>query len=184
MVRIVRNYSRKNLITFQYRFVQKEQNRSDPRSFYYETEQVTRHLMSMQIDYALGDFISGRTKWMSTQVRSESGESAGALLLQDIFVKRGKFNFSFRYSMFGADDYDARLYAYERDVWLSYSFPSWYGYGVRMYALCHYQAGDKLSLWLKWSAIDYSDRTPSINGMDERPASFRSDLRVQVRWLF
>lgn len=184
MIRIVKNYSRKNLITFQYRFIHKEQNKSSGAGTFYETEERVRHLMSMQIDYALGDHLSGRTKWMSTRISSGSETFSGALLLQDIFLKSGKFNFSFRYSMFGADDYDARLYAYERDVLLSYSFPSWYGYGIRMYGLCHYQASEKLSLWLKWSAVDYSDRTPAENGMDEKPGSFRADLRVQLRWLF
>ena len=184
MIRVVRNFSRKNLITFQYRFVQKEQNKPVNGSFFYETEPVERRLMSMQIDYSLGDFISGRTKWMSTQSAGGSQIAAGAMLLQDLFFKYGKFNFSLRYSIFTANDYEARLYAYERDVWLSYSFPSWYGYGERMYALCHYQAGERLSLWFKWSAVNYADRTPTVNGMDERPENFRSDLRVQVRWLF
>jgi len=183
MIRIARNFSRKNLITFQYRFVQKEQNKQPARSFFYETEPVERHLVSMQIDYSIGDFVSGRTKWMSTQTTRRSQSATGAMLLQDLFLKHGKFSFSLRYSIFGANDYEARLYAYERDVWLSYSFPSWYGYGERMYALCHYQAGERLSLWLKWSAVKYADRTPTVNGIDERPENFRSDLRVQVRWL-
>ncbi|MFZ9981458.1 MAG: hypothetical protein ACO3FI_05430 [Cyclobacteriaceae bacterium] len=184
MIRIARNYSRKNLITFQYRFVQKEMNKSADESSFYETATADRHLVSLQMDYSLGDFISGRTKWMGTQTTGDQKGVAGAMLLQDLFMKYGKFNFSWRYSIFGANDYDARLYAYERDVWLSYSFPSWYGYGERMYVLCHYQAADKLSLWLKWSAVNYSDRTPSVNGLDERPSGFSSDLRVQIRWFF
>ena len=139
--------------------------------------------MSMQIDYSTGDFVSGRTKWMSTMTAGGSQSAAGTMLLQDLFLKHGKFSFSLRYSIFGANDYEARLYAYERDVWLSYSFPSWYGYGERMYALCHYAAGERLSLWFKWSAVKYADRTPTVNGMDERSENFRSDLRVQVRWL-
>ncbi|MDZ7646332.1 MAG: hypothetical protein U5K54_03635 [Cytophagales bacterium] len=34
--------------------------------------------------------------------------------------------------------YDNRLYVYEKDVWLAFTFPAYYGVGVRNYLLVQY----------------------------------------------
>ena len=104
------------------------------------------------------------------------------MIIQDLFLDMGKIDLTWRYSLFAADDYESRLYAYERDVWLSYSFPSWYGYGSRMYLLTEFSLTEKLSAWIKWSSVHYTDSTPSENGLDEASGRYRADLRLQFKW--
>lgn len=184
MVRYSGNFTRKHNLTIQIRQVRKERNASNPSSVFYENIELIRTVTSVQFDYPLSQYFSGRTKWMAIQIQEEKEVHSGSMLLQDLFYKYGRLTISLRYSIFASDDYESRLFAYERDVWLSYSFPSWYGYGIRTYVLAQYQMGEKFTAWLKWSAVQYSDNTPSENGLDEHSESIRADLRIQLRWLF
>jgi hypothetical protein len=59
-------------------------------------------------------------------------------LLQDITWQYRKLSISGRYALIDTDSYDNRLYVYEKDVWLAFTFPAYYGVGVRNYLLVQY----------------------------------------------
>lgn len=184
LIRFIRNFSRKNLLTLQYRYLLKERNAVNSESTFFETIPVRRQVLSVQFDYQLVPKLSGRTRVLTTQINSTEKTASGSMMIQDFFLDLGRFDLNFRYSIFTADDFEARLYSYERDVWLSYSFPFWYGYGSRVYALGKFQFSEKLSAWVKWSVVNYTDPSPSENGLDEQSGKLRADLRIQFKWNF
>lgn len=184
VIRLIRTFSRKNFITFQFRQNRKEINSGSAESKHYEILPLLRNITSVQFDYSFGESLSGRTRFLANKVFLGNKESSGNMMIQDLFADFGKVDFSLRFAVFGSDDYESRLFAHERDVWLSYSFPSWYGYGTRVYALLQYKMSEKMTAWIKWSAVTYTDRTPTLNGIDESPGEYRSDLRIQFRWTF
>ena len=182
MFRIIHNFSRKNLITFQYRYIGKERNSSLLESAFFTSAPVLRQVCTAQVDYLLSEKLSGRTRLSTTLVQADKNYS-GFMMMQDLFINGGKFDFTFRYSLFSVNDYEARIYSYERDVWMSYTFPAWYGYGSRMYLIGQFSLGEKLTMWFKWTATRYGDATPENNGLDEQGKSFKADLRLQLRWM-
>ena len=182
MFRIIRNFSRKNLITFQYRYIRKERNTNLVESTFFTTTPILRQVCNVQFDYLLSEKLTGRTRLSTTLVQADKNYS-GFMMVQDLFVNGGKFDFTFRYSIFSVDDYEARIYSYERDVWLSYAFPAWHGYGSRMYFVGQFRLGEKITMWLKWSATHFDDSSPETNGLDEQGKSLRADLRLQLRWM-
>lgn len=182
LIRIQRNFSRKNQMTAQFRIIRKSRNSANVDSPFFETIPITRQVFSIQFDYGLTSIISGRTRFLGTTVHSPEKFSAGTMIVQDLFLDQGRFKLNLRHSVISVDDYEARLYAYERDVWLSYSFPSWFGYGSRMYVLGQIRMSEKLTAWLKWSVARYSDATPAENGLDEVAGKYKADLRLQFKW--
>ena len=182
MIRLTKNFSRKNLISTQYRYIRKERNSMINPASFYETIPLVRQVWQVQLDYSLTERLSARTRLSATHIQSDQSLS-GHMILQDLFLNMKRAAWSLRYALFAAEDYEARLYAYERDVWMSYAFPAWYGYGSRMYVVGQFRLSERLTMWMKWSAVRYADATPSSNGIDEKGGLYKADLRLQVRWM-
>lgn len=77
-------------------------------------------------------------------------------LIQDITFQKSKVVINARYALFDTDDYDNRLYVFEKDVWLAFSFPAYYGVGVRSYILVQYTVSPSVAIWLRWARTTYS----------------------------
>jgi hypothetical protein len=65
----------------------------------------------------------------------------GALIFADLLYRppMAKFKWTGRFAWYEADDFSARLYAYEHDVPFQQSMPAFHGRGIRMYMLAHYR---------------------------------------------
>ena len=85
---------------------------------------------------------------------------------------------------FRTDDYDSRLYLYERSVQNDFSFPMYYGHGVRCALLLRAAIGRRLTAAAKVGLTKYFDRTSVSSGLQLVEHSALSDLLVQLRYRF
>jgi hypothetical protein len=76
------------------------------------------------------------------------------------------------------DGWDARVYAYERDVMYKVGFPAFSGTKWRGYANFSIPAGNKTMIWLR-IAIDKSIELQSVTGIN---SPIRSEMTVQIRY--
>ena len=81
---------------------------------------------------------------------------------------------------FRTDDYDSRLFVYERSVQYDFSFPSYYGHGIR-YALMAQASLHRFLLAAKFSVTDYFDRAVISSGLQQVDCSSLPELLVQLR---
>jgi hypothetical protein len=102
-------------------------------------------------------------------------------LIQDVTFQKNKFTLNARYALFDTDDYDNRLYAFEKDVWLAFSFPAYYGVGVRSYVLVQYSISPAVVLWLRWARTSYSNTDSIGSGSETIIGNTRNDLKFQAR---
>ena len=89
-----------------------------------------------------------------------------------------------RFALFESSSYDARVYAYENDLIGVFSIPSYYGRGVRWYAMARITPLRRVDVWLRYGAWIYRDQTVISSGLQEIAGNVRSDLKLQVRWMF
>jgi len=89
-----------------------------------------------------------------------------------------------RIQYFETDSYDSRIYAYENDVIFSYSIPAFYDKGMRYYLNMNYDLNKKCSLWLRWAQTIYNNKETIGSGLDEISGNRKSDLKLQIRWVF
>lgn len=92
--------------------------------------------------------------------------------------------FSLNVNYFHTDSYDSRLYAYERSPLNSFSFPSFYGHGLRYAILLRTDIGRKLMAIAKIGVTDYFDRSTIGTGLQKVSASSMADIDLQLRWRF
>ena len=90
-----------------------------------------------------------------------------------------------RLHLFDAQNYNNRIYTYEKDVLYAFSVPMNYGLGSRYYLNVRYNLAKNLSLWLKLAQTVYADgRTSQSSGNEEIPGNRKSDFRFLIRWKF
>jgi len=121
-----------------------------------------------------------------TVSRDSTGHADGFLIYQDLDYRFSRLpvQLSVRYSLYRTDGYASRIYAYEDDVLYSYSIPALFDEGSRSYVLLRYDINKNLVLWLKWGQTHVDDVSALGSGLDEIQGNNRSEIKLQVRWVF
>lgn len=84
-------------------------------------------------------------------------------------------------SYFHTDDYASRIYTYERGLLYSFSFPAFYGKGIRYALFVRADLSQKLMIIGKLGVTDYLDRDHISSGLQQIDGSSKADLELQVR---
>lgn len=147
----------------------------------YLTQPGTKRNYWINIDYKVASPITFKTRAQFSTYSIGGNTSGGMILLQDITWNSGKFTISGRYALFDTDDYDNRLYVYEKDVWMAFSFPAYYGIGVRNYLLFQYSISKNIDIWMRWAHVRFTDRTAIGSGSETIEGNIRNDVKFQMR---
>lgn len=128
--------------------------------------------------------------WLGTQSRCElclyhintQHPEHGILFFQDLTVKQQNLPLQcdLRLAWFNAPDYDARLYAYEKDVLHAYTSQQFYGKGWRWMGLFKWKAMDKLSFWLKISQSVYPGKKAIGSGLTAIDNFHKTQIKLQA----
>jgi hypothetical protein len=176
------NYRPSKMVSF---FVQAREElkaRNIPtESNLYKTGMGSKKNFWINADYMATLKLSLKTRVQLSSYSFNNTYTNGLALIQDLNFDIGRFTFSTRYALFDTDDYDNRQYVYEKDVWLAFSFPAYYGVGIRSYALVQYKASQKIDLWVRWARTTYTDRDTIGSGGETIYGNTKNDLKFQVR---
>lgn len=85
---------------------------------------------------------------------------------------------------FHTDDYASRIYTYERGLLYSFSFPAYYGEGIRYAVFARTNIGKDLMVIAKGGVTDYFDRAHISSGLQQINGSSKADIEIQLRWRF
>ncbi|GAB6976878.1 helix-hairpin-helix domain-containing protein [Prevotella falsenii] len=83
---------------------------------------------------------------------------------------------------FHTADFASRLYIYERSMLYSFSFPTFYGKGIRWSVFARANLRQNLSVLLKVGTTHYFDRKHISSGLQQINRSEQTDLEVQLHW--
>ena len=167
----------------QYREESKIRNFSDETNLYHNSPGVKRNYW-INCDYAAPSYFTFKTRIQASTYELAGNTTRGVALIQDVNCAVGRWKIGLRYALFDTDDYDNRLYVFEKNVWLAYSFPAYYGVGIRNYVLVQYKLSDKIDLWWRWSRTHYVDREEIGTGTETIAGNSGNDVKFQVRIRF
>jgi len=160
---------------------QKERNL--PRVRPVQVVQTTRRSLMLNLSYAPNRIWSIRTRVQRTSFGSAGqGRAGGWTVAQDASVDLGRLSLSGRLAWFATDDWDSRVYVYERDVPYAFSIPAYHNQGLRNYLLLRYTFGRRMDLWLRWSRTQYRDRTTVGSDLDTIDGPRKSEVKAQLRF--
>jgi len=170
---------------FQYRFEQKEGNRSDNATPYDYLINKKRQNARIHFRYRLSREWEIRSR-AELSFYEDHEFSKGFMMYQDLVwsARFAPLKVQTRFAIFGTEDYDTRIYAYENDVLYAFSVPAYYGRGSRFYINTSYKFNRKLTLWVRYAQTYWADRDEISSGQNLILGNTRSELKVQLRLKF
>lgn len=116
--------------------------------------------------------------------RYQNPTEMGYIVYHDIIYRpeTKPYEFSFRYALFDADSYDARLYAYESDVLYAFSIPAFSEKGSRVYLVAKWEVVKNIDLQAKVSHTWYSTKHEISSGLERIDGDSKTDIKLQLRW--
>lgn len=115
---------------------------------------------------------------------ASTDRSFGWMVSQTGGFKRNGLQATANINYFRTYDYDSRLYAYERGMLYDFSFPMFYGHGMR-FSLCLQDALTKnFILTGKVGTTKYFDRDHIASSYQRIDGSAMTDLELQMKWKF
>ena len=88
---------------------------------------------------------------------------------------------SARLIFFKTDNWDTRIYLYEKDVLYHFSIPVLYDEGTRFYINFNRSIGNKIKLWVKYGRTVYNNKQSIGTGDNEITGNLKTEIRAQIR---
>lgn len=167
-------------LKYQYKFKQKNQmsefqlNEVEP----FHSSKIRLILDSQPLDWLK---LKTEVDYVINHSRPMDYRHDGLLLYQDLGLDVGHtgLGFNLRVAFFDTDTYEERLYAYENDLYYSFTVNSYYDKGWRAYVLVKYSYKN-LHFWLKMSQTYYLNKEQIGSGLDLIKKNHKTELKAQV----
>ncbi len=162
-----------------YRVKMRQKDNADKSALIYKTDHRGRLSclyngskwnIKMQLDATLSDYKERSSGYMA----SVSGGTT-AIKRISLFIQAGYFH---------TDDYNSRIYCYERGMRYNFSFPAFYGEGVRYCLIAAYKPLKTLQITAKAATTDYFDRSVIGTALQQIDSSSATDIQIQLSWRF
>lgn len=164
-------------------YFQLKANTSDNQTSGFQLPEITQTLLWKSIlnfDYNLESPLVLRTR-VQYNVSSSPQASSSVLLYQDFILSFRYWELNSRFLLFDAPNILTRQYTYERDMLFSFNTQSFYGKGVRYYAILKVKPTTWLMLKAKWSQSIYQDRSSIGQGYETLLGSTKSQFAFQLK---
>jgi hypothetical protein len=162
-----------------YRLKLREHDNNSHTALEYRAEQRGR----LSLEYGADNW-NMRTQADLAYTTQGETRSTGWMVCESAAAKWGKWRIAASAGYFHTDDYDSRLYIYERSVLYQFSFPVLYGEGIHYALNLRADFGRNLMVMAKLSTTNYFDRNHISSGKQQIDHSSMTDLEIQARWKF
>lgn len=139
---------------------------------------------TINCDYRGGEKLRLKSRLQYSSYSFDNKQTRGFTLVQNATITAGRFRVTGSYALFDTDDFDNRQYVYERDAWLSFSFPAYSADGVRNYLLFEYNVSKNLTLWTRFATTRMRNENEIGSGLDTINGNTRNDVKFQARLRF
>lgn len=174
--------SRNHQLTLRYTFRSRPENYLDDLH-YKSLQECLRHKARAQWQCKPHPKIVLKTvmEWQLNHYPMSQANFQGVLLYQNIALqwKKPEISVHLRLAYFDTDRYDERLYAYEDDVYYTFTVGSYYYKGVRGYVVLRYKY-KWFSIWLRIAQTLYLDREVISSGLTQIDKPHKTEVKAQV----
>jgi hypothetical protein len=166
--------SKKQLFSLRYRFKNTKLN----------FDQI-RNQLRLDYDQAISEIIRFRYR-AEFHFLNFPDKQMGYLFFIDLILQSPEkpFSLSARYALFDTDNYDTRIYAYERDVYFAYSIKPYYYRGQKIYLNLKYRMRRFFTFSFRISHLKfpYLETIGSGNDLINSNAKTALTFQLRIRW--
>ncbi len=170
----------------QFKNENKANNLSEANYFTKITENGTKNRLRFHFDINLNKNWELRNRVEFSDFQNSEKHSKGFLVYQDIIFRPLAFpiDFSMRYAVFDATDYEAGIYAYENDLIGESYIPVYYKKGFRTYINIKYQPNPAIRAELRWGRWYYPYEKSIGSGNELINSNHKTELKLQLKLNF
>ena len=165
-------------LTARYRYHLRQRDNSEKTVLLNNTE----HRLRLQALWTLSPQWSLTTQGDGIVSEFEGQRSRGIMLSEHASCQWRWLRADAHVGWFRTDDYDSRLYQYEPSVLYDFSFPMYYGHGLRYALLLKANLGSRLGASAKIGVTKYFDRSTIGSGLQQVAGSALTDLLLQLHY--
>lgn len=140
----------------------------------------TSHRLRIAVDWTATSTLTLRTQGDGVVVSEQGTNSRGIMIGQQARWQQRWLKVAATVAWFHSDDYDSRLYQYEPSTQYDFSFPAYYGHGIRYSLMMQADIGKHLALATKLGVTNYFDRSVIGTGLQQIDQSSMADLLIQL----
>lgn len=159
----------------------KSRNSADPAHFSRHTGEQTSRALKFGITIQANDFVklTSRIDWNNVHEES-TGSSRGFMISQDLSyaLKKVPVRLYLRWSNFGTDDYESRIYSYEQDVSYALSVPAFQSMGSRYLFMIQATLIKRITFYCRYGLTKYE--VPDWPGKADGKGNRQSELKMQA----
>lgn len=175
---LLTRYSKKQWnVDARYRFHLRQRDNTDNTLLINRYE----HRLRLGSSYNLLSQLTLRTQADAAMVTWTGNNTKGVMISQQALWQWKFLETKAFVGWFHTDDYDSRLYQYEPSVLYDYSFPAFYGHGIRYSLMTQAKIGTHFAVSAKLGVTNYFDRSVISSGLQQINASSMTDLLLQLR---
>jgi hypothetical protein len=145
-------------------------------------DNVNEHRGRLQLGYIIGN-MQCRSQADIAYSHQQTG-SLGYMLSQSIFYKYHWLSYAANIGYFHTADYQSRVYTYERGIMYNFSFPTFYGKGIRYSINLRADINKNIMIITRVGTTDYLDRSTISSGPQQIHGSSQTDIDLQLRYKF
>ncbi|GHS99186.1 hypothetical protein FACS189421_09160 [Bacteroidia bacterium] len=153
---------------------------------YTDSAPYEQHRWRYQLNYTLHNVLKFHTQADYT-IYKEQGKTqqawSGAQSVSYIPAS-AKFQLDGGLAYFHTGDWNTRISAYEKNILYAFSFPTYYGHGLRYYAVLKWKMAKPLTVYLKCGSTHYFDRTVISSGPEAIQGKEKTDVYCLIKYNF
>ena len=147
-----------------------------------QLENHPEHRLRLRSIVNLSSQLSLQTQADAVSIRTDGKWQQGIMLSQHATWRWRWLQADAHVGWFKTDSYDARLYQYERSLQYDFSFPPYYGHGLRHSLMLQASIGGRFVAVAKYGTTNYFDRSIIGSGLQQINHSSMTDILLQLRY--
>ena len=186
LIQLVYRHNSRLQINLRYKYKEKYKNQIQEDARETEVNPYEQNRWRFQLDYRNEKGLGFKTQADYNVYSSASDSMAGWSLTQTVsFAKpKSKFQIDGALAYFDAGNWNNRISIYEKNVLYAFSFPNYYGQGLRFYSVIKWKITSALTIYCKLASTYYFDRETISSGLEAIEGKNKTDIYGLIKYQF
>ena len=174
------NYQITDSLIFKLFFKQESKYKNQKSEFMNEPQKYTLSHAYGKITIKANKGITITSRLDFSKHQTNGLNSFGRTSYLELSHKNELSSFSARMVFFKTDNWDTRIYLYEKDVLYHFSVPALYDEGTRFYINYNRTIGKHIKIWLKYGRTIFENKSSISSGNNEIEGNLKTEIRGQI----
>jgi len=173
-------------MNLRYKYKEKYQNQIQEDARKTEVNPYEQSRWRFQLDYRNENGLGLKTQGDFNVYTTSSRSTTGGSLTQTISLAKAqsKCQWDAALAYFHTGNWNNRISIYEKNILYAFTFPSYYGEGLRFYSVIQWKITPSLTIYCKMASTRYFDRETIGSGLEAIQGKDKTDFSGLIRYNF